>query len=95
MTHTEDADKRCCYCGLWDTNLQVLLEQGLPEGYCGHCEKCGAPGHTTGFPGPIAYTGSWCDKHFRRMQFYDPRTNTGCLIWLVIFGVLIFLQRFR
>ena len=36
-------------------------EQGIPDGFCGICERCGKPGHTQHFPGPVPYTGAWCD----------------------------------
>lgn len=35
------------------------------ELFCGTCERCGAPGHTRHFPGPVPYTGSWCDRCYR------------------------------
>jgi hypothetical protein len=25
---------------------------------------CGKPGHTCHFPGPLPYTGAWCDSHY-------------------------------
>ena len=40
-----------CYC-----------EDG--ETTCGDCQICEKPGHTRHFPGPVPYTGSWCDEHY-------------------------------
>jgi len=39
---------RSCYCKPGDTT-------------CGTCERCGEPGHTRYFPGPVPVTGAWCD----------------------------------
>ncbi len=32
---------------------------------CGTCERCGEPGHTRHFPGPVPVTGAWCDACYR------------------------------
>jgi hypothetical protein len=32
--------------------------------HCGACQVCGLPGHACHFPGPLPYTGSWCDAHY-------------------------------
>ena len=45
-----------CYC-----------EDG--ENYCGDCEACGAQGHTQHFPGPLPYTGGWCDECSLEISF--------------------------
>jgi hypothetical protein len=45
MSPTDDANRRGCYCGLWDTDPQFLEGQGIPRGYCGLCQTCGRPGH--------------------------------------------------
>ena len=50
---------RYCYCG--SLSKEFLEKEGIPDGYCGICERCGKPGHTQHFPGPVPYTGSWCD----------------------------------
>jgi hypothetical protein len=88
LSYSEDAKARGCYCGLWDTKPDALRDQGLPEGFCGQCEKCGMPGHTRHFPGPVPYTGSWCDKHYRRLFLLDPRTGTGCLAWIGLIALI-------
>lgn len=93
LSHTDDANARGCYCGLWDTKPEALREQGLPEGFCGHCEKCGKPGHTRHFPGAVPYTGSWCDKHYLRLRLLDPRTGTGCLPWILLVAAIIVIAR--
>jgi hypothetical protein len=56
---------RDCYCGLWQTNPSALTEQGVPKGYCGICERCGAPGHTRHYPGPKPLTGAWCGRCYK------------------------------
>ena len=38
------------------------------ESSCGKCEICGRSGHASHFPGPLPYTGAWCDEHFARLQ---------------------------
>lgn len=34
------------------------------SGFCGKCEVCNKSGHTRHYPGPVPYTGSWCDEHY-------------------------------
>jgi hypothetical protein len=34
------------------------------------------------FPGAVPYTGAWCDRHWRRVVWLDPRATLGCLVWL-------------
>jgi hypothetical protein len=93
MSYTEDAIRRGCYCDPWDTDPDAMRARGLPEGFCGHCEKCGQPGHVRHFPGAVPYTGSWCDKHYLRMRLLDPRTGTGCLPWALLLVLLFFAWR--
>ncbi len=52
MTGGADGNARNCYCRPGDAS-------------CGTCERCGAPGHTRHFPGPVPSTGSWCDRCYR------------------------------
>jgi hypothetical protein len=68
MSWTEEADKRNCYCGVWDTNPAAFEAEGYPVGFCGMCEVCGAPGHTRHHPGPVPYTGCWCDPHYAKEE---------------------------
>lgn len=50
MSATDDqANPRNCYCRPGETS-------------CGTCDRCGAAGHTRHFPGPVPYTGAWCDR---------------------------------
>lgn len=53
-----------CYCDLWKTDAQALIDEDVPEGYCGLCSICGRPGHIRHYPGSSPYTGSWCDAHY-------------------------------
>ncbi|MFC1855483.1 hypothetical protein ACFL2A_02945 [Thermodesulfobacteriota bacterium] len=60
----EDDEKfRGCYCGALDDDF--LKKEGIPQGYCGICERCSKPGHTRHYPGPVPYTGSWCDRCYK------------------------------
>lgn len=54
------APKRQCYCD--SLSAEWKAERGYAEGFCGVCERCGQPGHTQHFPGPVPYTGAWCDR---------------------------------
>ncbi len=89
-THSSLAAERGCYCGLWDTQPDVLSAQGLSEGFCGRCTKCGAPGHSRHFPGPVPVTDSWCDRHYRLLFVTDPRTRSGLVVWLLVIATLVF-----
>lgn len=64
MSWTEEAEKRNCYCGVWDTKPAAFAAEGYPVGFCGRCEVCREPGHTRHYPGPVPYTGCWCDQHY-------------------------------
>ena len=46
---------RACYC-----------KRG--ESYCGTCEDCGRPGHTSHFPGAVPYTGAWCESCYLKLK---------------------------
>lgn len=83
---------RNCYCDLWMTNPRQLEQQGIPPGYCGICERCGKPGHTQHFPGPVPYTGAWCDHCVQIvrwthlgvwLQFLLPAAMIALIIWSV------------
>lgn len=84
-------NKRNCYCNLWEKSPVTLEQQGIPHGYCGICEKCGKPGHLRHFPGPVPYTGGWCDRHYRTTMILSPRGIIGILLWigLVIAAIMI------
>lgn len=78
--------KRNCYCGGWDKNPAAYEREGYTLGYCGICERCGVPGHTRHFPGPVPYTGSWCDRCYRVLKWTWPfRSVMG---WVFILAVL-------
>ena len=72
----------------------MLSQQGIPEGYCGICERCGKPGHTQHFPGPIPYTGSWCDHCVRIVGWTWLFTTPVGLVPLVVIvlGILMLLS---
>ena len=70
-----------CYCALWEKSPQTLEKQGVPRGYCGLCDVCGAPGHLQHFPGVVPFTGAWCKKHYYRAMILHPLGSVGVLIW--------------
>ena len=83
-----------CYCGLWEKSPQTLIDQGVPEGYCGLCSVsgCGRPGHIRHYPGPVPVTLCWCDEHYAaEVSGFNPiRLMTN----LVFLGLVIFLAWF-
>jgi hypothetical protein len=97
MSLTEEAQRRGCYCGVWDTNPGAYQSLGYPHGYCGFCQACGRPGHTRHFPGPVPYTGCWCDFHYRLTAWLDPRAGIGCFLWLAVLmsGLLALVWQFK
>ena len=66
------AGQRNCYCALWKKNPGHYADMGLTPGFCGRCERCAEPGHTRHFPGPVPYTGSWCDRCYRIVGILHP-----------------------
>ena len=82
------ADPPGCYCGLWQTNPEVLRSQGVPEGYCGLCQVCSKPGHTRHYPGPVPYTGAWCDPCYRRLAWRAPFVSPAH--WLMFIVIVVF-----
>lgn len=79
-----------CQCSLWATHPETLTAQGIPRGYCGHCEVCGEPGHTRHFPGASPSTGTWCARHYRRLAWLHPMGWYGRRVYLVaIVGVIV------
>lgn len=85
--------KRMCYCD--SISAEWKAEQGLPEGFCGVCERCGAPGHTQHFPGPVPYTGAWCDRCVRIVAVTWIFRNPVILFILVTLAVFIITQVFN
>jgi hypothetical protein len=84
------ARERNCYCGLWDTNPAMYEERGYPLGFCGKCERCGAPGHTRHFPGPVPYTGAWCDRCYRIVAWTSPFRAGKGWAYLIVFGFVAY-----
>lgn len=86
-------NERGCYCELWDTKPAALESQGVPRGYCGFCQVCGAPGHTRHFPGGVGYTGCWCDRHYRRLSWLHPLAWPGMFVYLLLVALGVLLVR--
>jgi hypothetical protein len=59
MSQADHANPRNCYCRPGEVT-------------CGTCERCGAPGHARHFPGPVPYTGAWCDRCYRVVGLIHP-----------------------
>jgi len=68
LTDEQILGRRYCYCPKGDEaskRLRALHEsQGVPKGFCGKCQVCDEPGHVCHYPGPLPFTGRWCDKHY-------------------------------
>ena len=65
-------------------------KEGLPDGFCGVCERCGKPGHMQHFPGPLPYTGAWCDRCVKIVALTWPLKNP--VVWIaavIVIGVLV------
>ena len=78
-----------CSCSLWSTDPQLLESQGVPPGFCGHCDVCGAPGHLRHFPGALPVTGTWCDPHFKRTLWLHPMAVHGRWVWGMGLAVIL------
>jgi hypothetical protein len=84
-----DPKKRQCYCS--SSPDPTRRERGIPDGFCGICERCGQPGHTQHFPGPIPYTGAWCDRCVKIVAWTWPLKNPviwaglalGLIVWWI------------
>lgn len=86
--------ERGCYCGLWDETPAFYEKQGVPLGFCGICIRCGVPGHTRHFPGPVPFTGAWCDKCYRLLAWTWPfRSIIGWVYILVVLGLFWVMAR--
>ncbi len=79
-----------CYCGLWSTHPAQLRQQGIPQGFCGICQRCQRPGHTRHFPGPVPYTGSWCDTCYRNLAWTWPLRSPAAWFMLLLLGLGVF-----
>ncbi|MHC4872818.1 MAG: hypothetical protein ACYTFY_13330 [Planctomycetota bacterium] len=83
MTDQQQTEKYC-YCDEFDDDYRKA--HGIPEGYCGICEVCGAPGHTQHFPGARPYTGAWCDDCLEHVaKNYKVQS---AVISIVMLGIL-------
>jgi len=88
-------DNRDCYCG--SLSDEFLRKEGVPEGFCGICERCGRPGHTQHFPGPVPYTGAWCDRCVKIVPlFYWLKTGlfVSIPLLMVIAIIAIVIKRY-
>lgn len=75
LTDQQILEARYCYCPLpVETPSMIDKVRNMipgwkppprpPEGFCGHCQVCRKPGHVCHYPGPLPFTGCWCDEHY-------------------------------
>src|SRR3989304_9236972 len=83
------ARQRNCYCGLWDKNPATYEKLKYPLGFCGICERCGVPGHTRHFPGPVPYTGAWCDRCYRIVAWTWPFRSVGGWAYILAIAMIV------
>lgn len=85
-------NERYCYCPKnGKPHPDYLIKQGVPEGFCGMCERCGQPGHARHFPGPVPYTGAWCDRCYDIVgNRYALRSCASKLVFLLLIGGCIY-----
>jgi hypothetical protein len=81
-----DPKERNCYCTLWQTKPESLRERGIPEGFCGICDRCGSPGHVRHAPNRMPFTGCWCDRCYRIVSWTKPPA-----LWIVYAIVVLLL----
>ena len=79
--------KRMCYCD--SLSAEWKAQQGYADGYCGVCERCGKPGHTQHFPGPVPYTGAWCDRCVKIVAYTWVFKNPAVLLVLALLTVFL------
>jgi hypothetical protein len=88
------ARERGCYCDVWNKDPAAYEKLGYAAGFCGICERCSAPGHTRHFPGPVPYTGSWCDRCYRILAWTWPfRSLTGWFFVLCALAIAAYVVR--
>jgi hypothetical protein len=80
-------NERGCYCE--GMSAEFRREHNLPDGYCGTCIRCGKPGHTRHHPGPVPFTGAWCDRCYRIEAWTWPfKTPQGWVLLAVVGAIL-------
>ncbi len=47
----------------------------------GPCDTCGERGELRHFPGASPTSGTWCDRHYRRLMWLHPIGNYGRWVW--------------
>jgi len=66
LTDEQILQARYCYCPSEEQTAykENLAKRNIPPGFCGRCDVCNEPGHLCHYPGPLPFTGCWCDKHY-------------------------------
>lgn len=78
----------CPYCASRAKDPNSSAEEGVPDGFCGLCEICGAPGHISQHPCSVPYTGCWCELHYSRLAWVFPLTHPLSVDGMVAYIVL-------
>ena len=78
---------RNCYCHSVDAAFRQ--KQGIPENFCGICDRCGEPGHTRHHPGPVPVTGAWCDRCYRIVGWTSLWRNPWMRIAIVFMVAML------
>jgi hypothetical protein len=76
-----DPKVRNCYCGLWQKDPEFFVQRGIPEGFCGICDRCGKPGHMRHYPGAPG-TGAWCDRCYRFVAWFGSPLKK--ILWVML-----------
>lgn len=80
--------ERLCYCDGLDAEFR--RKHNIPDGFCGICERCGQPGHTRHYPGPVPYTGAWCDRCYRIVAWTWPFRVPAVWIIVAVFAAILY-----
>ena len=62
---------------MWSEHPDSMRAKGIPPGFCATCEFCGDFGHASHYPGPLPYTGSWCDVCYKVESHLSPSRDSG------------------
>jgi len=79
--------ENCLYCtSISDSDR---IKDNIALGFCGTCEECNEPGHIQHFPGPVPYTGAWCDKCVIIVEKRHKTQSKIIIALLIISGLIL------
>ena len=88
-----------CYCDHKKENFFVhsipAKKSNIPDGYCGLCDICDAPGHIRPFPGSSPSTGGWCNVHYNMAAWVAVQGRYGFFVWCFLTIILIMTEIFK